>query len=111
MSNKLYTPPEITIIPANDPKDVKLNWIVKEYIGAEIYKDPITQALLTNKDDIRPGHEIYAYDIKAIVNDDGESASSQKFLYILEFDTDDRHAWVCTGVCNMRAISKLKFEE
>jgi hypothetical protein len=109
--------PELEVIP-EDPNRPKLNWIVKDYVGHEVYRYSHgrvwTKATLTNRDDLKPGDQIATvallggYLLLTVVKDnDGELyGDSDNTIGMLEFDKDDRHCWVCTGHINKRGLAR-----
>ena len=109
---------ELEILPADEPKQLKIGWTVKEYIGGEIFKldangQMITEPL-TNKTDLIPGMIVAAPTLFGYVNTTidvdqyGEVFGTSGGLYImLSFGEDDRKCWVSSGAINMKAIKKL----
>ena len=109
---------DIELLPADDPKDMKLGWVIEEVCGAEVYKDAAQSTLLINYGDIQVGDEVYvcfmdgAYR-KAVVNAAG-LAETEYNIYILEFDKDSRHCWSCSSIMNKKAletVSRMTFDD
>jgi hypothetical protein len=108
---------EIEVLPANNAKQLKLSWTVREYIGSEIYKFDSDQQIIKEpliyKDDLQIGMVVavptfFGY-AKTIIDKNFQATSEGgKWTYILEFDKDDRHCWICSGSINLASIKKLK---
>jgi hypothetical protein len=102
---------ELTVLPADNTNQLKLNWTVREYMGCDVYiegdqdKKPIT-----TKSGIKVGDRLVAWGYIIVVTElDPPSAetTSGSTLVILEFDKDDRHCWVAGGMINKRALKQL----
>lgn len=95
---------ELEILP-DEGKPLKLNWVVKEYIGCEAYFK--SNEYLYKIDDIKVGDEIFCFDLKMIItsiNNDKAFAENERHISILNFAEDDRKCWVCSGLVNKRGI-------
>lgn len=92
----------------SDPKEIKLNWVCKEYIGTEVWKVGAENIPIMNKDDLKVGDQVHCYPTIMTVKQDenGLFAENDKYMAILEFAKDDRGCWVCGGVINKRALLK-----
>lgn len=112
---------EITVLPADEPTDRKIGFIVKEYIGSEVYKDltpgpdgnPVPLRKKGKKEDLQEGDIAYAWggDVKFQVyrGDHGIlHGRTGNYTVILEFAKDDRKAWVAGAIVNMKALKKLE---
>lgn len=111
---------DITVLPADDPNRPRLGFIVKEYMGSEVYKrrpdgSVDTEITLKNLDDLKVGDELaipwltggYAL-MEVHRGEDGKLfAQGQPHIAVLEFDVDDRHCWTCGGIVNTRGLEKL----
>lgn len=97
---------DIEVLPADKAEPLKLNWIIKEYIGTEIYKFG-TENPIINKDDLKVGDEVDCWGCKAkVIGLSYAISESGDTEFMLSFDRDDRHCWVCDGIINMRGITK-----
>ena len=113
---------EVTVLSADEVNQAKLGWTVREYNGTEVFpynpddhppgevnRDKL-QAI-TTKEGLKIGDTILVpgmmggYHVMTVtearIAKDGHTAA------FLEFSQDDRACWVCTGMANMRGISKL----
>lgn len=94
----------------NEPKEIKLNWTVKEYIGTEVWKVGAENIPITSKDDLKIGDKIHCWPcimtVRQIEGGTDLVAENDKYMAILEFGGDDRRCWVCGGVINKRCIAK-----
>ena len=102
--------PTLTILPA-DENPSKINWTVREYLGATIYRvvdgqvveEPITTFL-------HVGDVVSLYGVTATVaqGEDGEwYAENAAMVSPLEFGGDDRECWVSGGIISRKAIEML----
>ena len=87
------------------------------YWPVDKHNDPIHHKIITAKDDLKAGDIIVG---KSSLEDylwgDGVVKSDENGklhvifdcgnMGILEFDTDNRHCWVCTGLINMACFDK-----
>lgn len=113
MTNEKDIERNIEMIPMDEPRELKLNWVVKEYIGSEIFRFGSEESL-TNLEDIKVGDELRmptltGYTKAKVIELNGKKghAEQENYAFILEFDGDDRHCWVCGGMINKRAIANL----
>lgn len=92
-------------------EELKLNWTVQEYLGQDVYKKNMPDVLITNKDDLKEGDEIIAGGwLFTIVKDQYGvlyGSNQSRLQAILEFNGDDRHAWVAIAFVNTKALEKL----
>jgi hypothetical protein len=113
---------KITFLPADDQNRPKLGFIVKEYIGPEVYKrfpdGSINTEHLLTLEDVQEGDELaipwltggYVL-MKAAKTKTGFTAHGENHCVILEFDIDERHCWVAGGFVNMKALERLKIQQ
>lgn len=103
------------VLPADAPRELTLGWVVKEYLGAEIYRPNDTDTPLTSRDDVKLGDEVwvpviggyFAMIVKQL--DDGRLYADSDWLSAyLEFGGDDRGSWCSVGVVNKRGLEKLR---
>lgn len=104
---------------SHTPKAATLDFVVKEYIGSEVYKDPKNLVPLKNEADIKvgdliygltPNGDLYPFEVKKREPGVLYGVSSSGGLgCTLGFDKDDRHCWVQTGLCNLAALARIKF--
>ena len=104
--------PKIEVLSADEPKQIKLNWKVYEYIGFEITKKG-REGILTKLEDLKPGDVISQPDnlCGAVVekNADGNLyLKCGRFVVTLHFAEDDRKCWTTGAYINLRAIKKLE---
>jgi hypothetical protein len=96
---------KIEVLPADEENGIRtLNWVIREYNGCEVYR-PGKDYPLLNKDDLKVGDKIDCWGSIAEVTG-LTTAKSEHVIFMLEFDKDDRHCWVCNGVINMRGIER-----
>ena len=123
---------EIEVLSADKPSDLKLGFVVHEYMGCPIQKAPLGLSFeearkksnwpddfepqnLFSKNDLKPGDLIICWGAiaKVGVSSNGEylgRSLDEGTLYFLEFSTDDRECWVCGGVANLKSIMKLNLD-
>jgi len=93
--------------------DLEIGWIAREYMGQEIMN--LSKEKLTKKEDLIADEEILIPSLTGIVKakvvkkEEQTYAESDNFLFILEFDIDDRHCWVCSGIVNKKCLEKYNF--
>lgn len=110
--NKLPIRTEIEILPADEPKQFKLGWTVKEYLGSSCFlvSDP-TETIIDTLDGLRVGDEIVVWRtwIVTVEKVEGRKAMARtgRLSVPMEFDIDDRHCWVATAMINLKAVEKL----
>lgn len=99
----------------------KLNFIINEYLGPEVFKfksdgSVNVENTLQNYNDIHIDDKIAIpiltnnY-ITMIVNIDENGkfyGKCSNHLAVLEFNTDNRHCWICMGLVNIKSIEKLE---
>jgi hypothetical protein len=102
----------LTMTFDEQPKTLKLDWVIQEYLGCEIRKTNDPDAAITTLLDIQLGEEILAptpfgFIEATIISLEGKNgeAETRNYSFVLEFDGDDRHCWVCVGQIN----KKLKY--
>lgn len=102
--------PTLTVLPA-DENPSKINWTVREYLGATIYRvvdgqvveEPVREPLCV-------GDVVSLYGVTATVKqgEDGEwYAENTAMVSPLEFGEDDRQCWVSGGIISRKAIEML----
>jgi hypothetical protein len=100
----------------SEPNPVKIGFKCYEYLGCEIRKEGVEEALL-KEDDIKEGDEIlsptYHGYMRMVVHrsEDGSLYGEDpngRWISPLEFNKDDRHAWVSVGLINPRGLDRLK---
>jgi hypothetical protein len=108
LTNICYSGTEVLPYPPNGESFTQDMW--EDYIKDCLY--------LTNKDDIYPGKEVmfqslFGGFVKAIIKEDdgGFYADSDKSIYKLEFDKDNRHCWTSNTGMNKRLILNNKINE
>jgi len=113
-NEKILSHQDLTVLHADEPKQLKIGFTIKEYLGAPICKPNAVEVLLTKKDDIHVGVTIWVPGLtgwlEVTVQQDGEGhlyGESGKLVAFLEFDQDDRHCWVQTGIANTRGLERL----
>jgi hypothetical protein len=112
---------ELEVIPADEPKQLKLGWVIREHIGPEVYLwDSDNQPwphMLRKEGDLKEGDRIcfdwedkgWSYEVKRDEHDVlyGISHSGQ-ISCALRFDVDDRHCWVAVGFINLRGVRRAR---
>lgn len=109
---------ELTILPADDSNQKPLGWIVKEYLGDELSRDPEKSETITVKDDLKPGDVVYAWCYKAIIQDDDGALYAKAgehttlaLNFVEDPEKDDRAPmWIATAVINTRGLKRLLME-
>jgi len=120
---------EVTSLGPDDPNQKPIGFTVREYQGVEISKyDPNRVYLygdkgwdlepITEETALQPGEQILVPGptgglVVMTVEKDTYgvlSGKSDQLSALLEFGKDDRHAWVCIGLVNLRGIERLKLE-
>jgi len=98
---------EIEVIPADEPKPIKLGWTVKEYYGETVFKVNAPDAPLKNIDDLKEGDKIIVWGscVMEVKNDGKLYGDSKNNMVVLDFDTDDRHCWIATCMINKRGLA------
>lgn len=113
---------EVTVLPADEPKDKPLGWKCDIREGCEIYRSLETQEMITTRDGLKPGDVVYAmslvggyYETTIYQKDDGElqGKSGEHTLVFLRFlddpEVDDRApVWITWGAANTRGLRKLE---
>lgn len=127
MSEKLPSKAELTVLSADQPNQKKLNWVVQEYLGGEVFKarpgvaevkhlgDIDTDRRLKSRDDLKPGDMIFVTSLwgglmRAEVKQDNAGqlyAEEGRLVILLAFATDDRECWTTSGYINKRCVGKL----
>ena len=111
---KILSHQDLTVLPADEPKQLKIGFTIKEYLGSPICKPNAVDVLLMKKDDIHVGDTIWApglggwLEVTVQQDENGHLyGASGKLVAFLEFDQDDRHCWIQTGIANTRALERL----
>lgn len=93
---------EIEVLPADDPDDKKLGWVIVTYNGCEVC--PIDSDVpITSRWGLRPGMKVRAWNMEWTVVWDGWfsiALDREKSKGILVFGEDDRKCWACPGIIN-----------
>jgi hypothetical protein len=102
------------------------NWTVREVIGTTVFKynaadhpdhlDTSKLVPLTQEQDLATGDSIlvpapsggYYFMIVQANEDGGLIAVNDKLMALLDFGKDDRKAWVCSGIVNLRGLEKFR---
>lgn len=113
---------EQTVMTLKAPKPFHLNFVIKEYIGPEVYlKDENGLHVALALEDLKEGTEIfvpalfggyYRMTVKDVRDKTAGACSGPNETgtgAFLEYDKDDRHCWVASGVFNLDAMKKLDF--
>jgi hypothetical protein len=59
--------------------------------------------------DLQVGAEVYCNGVKLTLTSPSQAKStSSDWLYFIQRGGDDRNCWVCNGVANLRAVTKLE---
>ena len=101
---------EIEVIPADEPKELKLNWTVREYIGQTVYWMD-NETPITDKDALKEGDQFIAgsWIFTARKDEYGELyGEDEHIICCLKFGEDDRNCWVGSGFINKRGIARAK---
>ena len=120
MGEPLPAKTELTVLSADEPSSLKLNWVMKEYSGVELYPIidgrpgpeyvPMTEDLVVGCDYTASG--LFGEHIRWTVgkNNHGEFqiSSGSSLIGCLQRGGDDRNCWVVSGMINTRGIKKLE---
>lgn len=102
--------PTLTILTA-DENPSKINWTVREYLGATIYRVVDGQVVEEPvREPLRVGDVVSLYGVTATVaqGEDGEwYAENTAMVSPLEFGEDDRQCWVSGGIITRHAIKMI----
>ena len=103
---------EKSVISAPKP----LNFKITEFLGVELFKKiPLNQEdrCLVGKD-LKVGNVVFIPGLVSgwlemvVISKDGVLHLENNNLYgTLEFDKDDRHCWICTGLINRKCSESL----
>lgn len=102
------------IIPAQEPKQLKLGWSIREYIGGEVLKEVNGQPLL-KESDLQPEDHVVVPTMFGYSNGIIKKNSfGQRYIQIgenygasLEFSQDDRKCWISSCTFNLKGIKRL----
>lgn len=107
---------EITVLPADIPGKA-LGWSVREYMGSPLCYYITGEGpgeIVKNLDELKPGMQVVAWGQTLITVDviDPIDPTKAKGLTggthaFLEHGGDDRQCWVCTGLANLRGVTKM----
>lgn len=100
--------PPITVLPADDVKDIKIGWTVKEYMGfkidGEIAKG-IRAMITTMKDGDTLSVENYPNcTFTRYSENEGILDSSESSLYSISIDQDERQKVICSLIMNKKGL-------
>lgn len=112
---------ELTVLPADPPNQQPIGFRCYERQGVEVFRidrtldPPVVQEPLTCEGDLQEGMELAVpglmrgYHVMTVRRDelDGLYAQGETLMAVLRFAEDERHAWVCIGLVNLRGIKKL----
>lgn len=116
---------ELSVLEADGPTESKVGWTVRGYLGSEVYRHDLSVysggfvdvsklSPITEESGLSDGDELMVRGIAGfhLMRFTRESegrgrAESGELSGLLEFGSDDRRAWVCTGLFNLRALKKL----
>lgn len=84
-----------------------IGFIAREYVGFEVFLPGRLDQPLERYRDIKPGDTvivrgIFGEYIESIVNAVCTYSETENAIYLLEFNGDERHCWVCKG-CIMKS--------
>lgn len=102
---------DIKVIPADEPKQLKLGWKVYEYTGTEIHRiedGKATDQTIKEKDGLHDGMKVEAWSgiwTVRIDEDKNPYLDAPRTIGTLVFGEDDRECWVCGGLINKRLIA------
>lgn len=102
---------DIKVIPADEPKQLKLGWKVYEYTGTEIHRiedGKATDQTIKEKDGLHDGMKVEAWNgiwTVRIDEDKNPYLDAPRTIGTLVFGEDDRECWVCGGLINKRLIA------
>jgi len=107
---------DIEVLPADEPKQMKLGWTIFEQSGGSIYlANDLSENPISTRDGIKIGDEIIVPtlfgDIQMTVtelNDNEGTADSGYTLGLLEFGIDSRNCWTSSSAINKKCLNKLK---
>lgn len=102
---------EIPLTMFADSEPSKISWVVREYVGAEVYRvidgqvseEPV-------RDTFQVGERVSLYGILATINqgEDGRFyAENTAMISPLEFGEDERQCWVSGGIISRKAIEMI----
>lgn len=119
----------MTVLGPDDPNQKPLGWVVHERNGIEVHKydeareyerdaegrwkglEPITEEGALRAGDKILVHGLFGELFIMTVEADeagGLCGRCDQLLALLEYGKDDRRAWVCTGLVNLRGVERLK---
>jgi hypothetical protein len=112
---KLPLRTELTVLPADDPNQRTIGWVVREYNGTEVFKADAHGTALKNESDIQVGDKLH---VQTLVGTYVMIATRDEYGVLfaqtepggmfadLQFNKDDRHCWASTYAVNAKAIKK-----
>lgn len=118
--DKLPASQPLTVIPADEPKVTKLNWVVRERLGCPISRlENGVPVQFKPGEDIKEGQEVLVsglfggYHPMTITKDEYGvlRAESEKLVGVLTsemYEENNEPIWVCTGLINNRALLPLQ---
>lgn len=120
---------ELTVLPADDPSKREIGLVIRERNGVEIHKFEEGRkyerdedgrwkdlAPITEEGDLRAGDKILVPGLMGelfVMSVEADkygalTARGEHLSAVLEFGKDDRHAWVCVGLINLRGLQRLE---
>jgi hypothetical protein len=104
---------EITVLPADEPKERTIGWAVVERNGGEVYKLDADGINLTNFSDLKKGDDVLVPTLFGYVQmkitkrsriKKTATAESEGTLAWLEFSKDDRKCWTSSSSMNKKLL-------
>jgi len=105
---------ELTVLPADDPNNLKLGFGIQCYSGIEIHpviNGDVQKESIKDENGLYDGMNVEAWGVVWTVRFDKDGSpylDSLKTSGFLEFNIDDRECWVCGGLINKRCYMKPK---
>lgn len=122
MSEPYPSKTDLTVLAA-DPNTKPIGFVVREYMGTPVFLYPGEDFKeedlipITTRDGLKEGDEILIpglmggyHKMTVKGSENGLSAEGERAIGVLAFGEDDRNAWICGGLINMRGITRLKVD-
>lgn len=98
---------ELTVLSADDTKELKLAFIITEYNGCEISTPEGN--IIKEDQELQIGQQIVCWGCLSTVESPGQARSnSGNSIWFLKRGGDDRKSWICCGSANRKALDKLQ---
>lgn len=97
---------ELEVIPADDPDQRKIGWIITCYDGDEVTHVSSSEPI-KKRFNLRPGMTVMAWDMSWTVVRDGLFSlvlERENSFDILELNKDDRKCWACPAIINKKVL-------